>query len=130
MWAQIADTSVEELERRDNVWLGTSVGTQETVDQLVGQLAQWRHLASVLFLSVEPLLGPIEHLPLDGIDWVIVGGESGAGAREMEESWVLSVKEQCDQAGVAFFFKQWGGVNKKQTGRELLGQTWDAIPLA
>ena len=86
--------------------------------------------AKTKFLSIEPLLGPLADLDLAGIDWVIVGGESGPGARPMEEEWVLDIKRQCESAGVAFFFKQWGGVNKKKAGRRLLGRTWDALPQA
>jgi len=82
----------------------------------------------VKFLSLEPLLSDIPDLPLEGIDWVIVGGESGHNARPMKEEWVLNIKNQCDKAGVPFFFKQWGGKNKKKTGRLLLGKTYDAFP--
>jgi protein gp37 len=85
--------------------------------------------AQVRFLSVEPLLGPIPHLDLERIHWVIVGGESGPGARPMREEWVLEIRDQCRAAGVPFFFKQWGGVNKKKTGRELEGRTWDEMPV-
>src|SRR5690606_7619955 len=114
--------------RRNHVWLGTSVGTQETADVAVPRLVECRELAAVLFLSVEPLLGPIQNLPLAGIDWVIVGGESGRGARPRDEAWVLDIKTRCDDARVPFFFKQWGGVNKKRSGRELSGQNWGAVP--
>lgn len=75
--------------------------------------------ANIKFLSLEPLLGPMPELDLDSIDWVIVGGESGPGARPMNEEWVLDIRDQCVDKGVAFFFKQWGGVNKKKTGRLL-----------
>ena len=111
----------------EHVWLGTSVGTQQTAEELVPRLVQWRSLVPILFLSAEPLLERVK-LPLAGIDWVIVGGESGGGARPMEEAWVLDVKDQCEQAGVAFFFKQWGGVNKKRRGRTLLGREWNELP--
>lgn len=84
--------------------------------------------AAVRFLSVEPLLGPISNLDLRNIHWVIVGGESGPGARPMQEAWVVEIRDQCRLAGVPFFFKQWGGVNKKKTGRELQGRTWDGMP--
>ncbi len=84
--------------------------------------------AAVRFLSVEPLLEDVGKLPLDGISWVIVGGESGPGARPMNEDWVLSIREQCRAADVAFFFKQWGGVRKKAAGRSLQGRTYEAIP--
>jgi len=84
--------------------------------------------AEVRFLSCEPLLGPLENLPLAGIHWVIVGGESGPGARPMRLEWVLSIKEQCERAGVAFFFKQWGGVRKHRNGRLLLGKEYNDMP--
>ena len=84
--------------------------------------------AAVRFLSVEPLLEDLAELPLQGISWVIVGGESGPGARPMKEEWVLSIREQCAAAQVPFFFKQWGGVRKKTTGRVLRGQTYDGFP--
>lgn len=80
------------------------------------------------FLSIEPLLEDLGPINLEGIHWVIVGGESGAGARPMEKEWVLAIRDQCQQAGVAFFFKQWGGVRKKQAGRELDGKTYDEFP--
>lgn len=85
--------------------------------------------AEVRFLSVEPLIGPIDELLLDGIHWVIVGGESGPGARPIERDWVESILRQCRDAGVPFFFKQWGGPRKDRTGRELHGQTFDEMPL-
>jgi len=128
MWPTRVESSDLETNVRENVWLGTSVGTQKTAGISVPRLRAWREFVPVLFLSVEPLLGPISRLPLDGIDWVIVGGESGHDARSMEEEWVLEIKQQCDAADVAFFFKQWGGWNKKRFGRELLGQNWNALP--
>ena len=85
--------------------------------------------AAVKFLSLEPLLSPIPNLDLEDIDWVIVGGESGPGARPMDEEWALDIRDQCQQADVPFFFKQWGGVNKKKTGRELDNRTWDDMPI-
>ncbi len=85
--------------------------------------------ARVKFLSLEPLLGPLTNLDLAGIDWVIVGGESGPGARPMAPSWVKDIRDQCVEAGVPFFFKQWGGTRKKRTGRTLDGRTWDEYPL-
>jgi len=109
-----------------NVWAGVSVESAEY---------QWRidHLrrisAAVKFLSLEPLLGPLDDLRLDGIDWAIAGGESGPKARPMQADWVRSIRDQCTAAGVAFHFKQWGGVNKKRTGRVLDGRTWDELPL-
>jgi protein gp37 len=84
--------------------------------------------ARVKFLSLEPLLAPLPALNLTGINWVIVGGESGPGARPMEEAWVLDIRDQCRKGGVAFYFKQWGGVFKKRHGRLLQGRTWDEMP--
>ena len=84
----------------------------------------------VKFLSLEPLLGPLPKLDLVGIDWVIVGGESGPGARLMREEWVTSIRDQCLKAGLPFFFKQWGGVNKKRAGRLLESRTWNEMPIA
>ncbi|MDP1545408.1 MAG: DUF5131 family protein, partial [Anaerolineales bacterium] len=80
------------------------------------------------FLSVEPLLGPIPKMNLKGINWVIVGGESGPGARPLDREWVVDIKNQCLKAKVPFFFKQWGGVQKKKAGRLLDGRTWDQMP--
>ncbi|OMF24611.1 DUF5131 family protein [Paenibacillus sp. FSL H8-0259] len=108
-----------------NIWQGVSVENQKVTSRI-------DHLrntpALIKFLSVEPLIGPIENLNLDGIHWTIVGGESGYGARIMEEEWVVSIKEQCVAQNVAFFFKQWGGVQKHRTGRLLQGRTWDEYP--
>ena len=84
----------------------------------------------VKFLSLEPLLGPLPGLSLEGIDWVIVGGESGPSPRPMNPAWVLDVRNQCLAAHVPFFFKQWGGTRKKKAGRELEGRTWDEMPAA
>ena len=84
--------------------------------------------ARVRFLSIEPLLGPIPHLPLDGIAWVIVGGESGPGRRLIDAAWVREIRDQCIGAGVPFFFKQWGGHTPKARGRALDGRTWDEMP--
>lgn len=108
-----------------NVWMGVTVEAAAYATR-VDDLRVVP--AAIRFLSLEPLLGPIPDLVLDGIDWVIVGGESGPGARPMAEQWVLDIKARCEKAGVAFFFKQWGGVNKSRTGRTLLGQTWDQMP--
>jgi protein gp37 len=82
----------------------------------------------IKFHSLEPLIGPLSNLNLHGIDWVIAGGESGPKARPMEESWVTDIRDQCHAANVPFFFKQWGGVNKKKNGRTLEGQTYDEMP--
>jgi protein gp37 len=108
-----------------NVWMGVSVEDQRRAHRAVDLGAV---PASVRFLSVEPLLGPIEQLPLEGIDWVIVGGESGPGARPMRAEWVESLLSQCRKRGVPFFFKQWGGVQKHRTGRTLKGRTYDEMP--
>lgn len=109
----------------DNVWMGVSVESEAycfRIDHL-------RHIdAGIRFLSLEPLLGPIPQLDLAGIHWVIVGGESGPGARPMKEEWVTEIRDQCKKRQIPFFFKQWGGVNKKQEGRLLEGRTWDQIP--
>lgn len=109
----------------ENAWLGVTV---ENEDYLFRAEHLRRTRAAVKFLSLEPLLGPLPHLDLQGIDWVIVGGESGPGARPMQGSWVVEIRDQCLSAGVPFFFKQWGGVNKKRAGRLLEGRTWDQMP--
>jgi protein gp37 len=111
----------------DNVWLGVSV---ESADQLFRIDALRRTPAAVRFLSLEPLLGPLNGLDLNGIDWVIVGGESGPGARPMAVDWARSLRDQCVAAGVPFLFKQWGGRTPKAGGRELDGRTWDEYPTA
>jgi len=109
-----------------NVWMGVSV---ESADY-TWRIARLRRVpAAVRFLSVEPLLGPIRRLPLQGIDWVIVGGESGPGARPMDLEWARSIRDRCLSAGVPFFFKQWGGARKKRTGRTLDERTWDEMPI-
>jgi protein gp37 len=109
----------------DNVWMGVSV---ERADYLfrIDHLRQTG--AKVRFLSLEPLLGPLPGLNLEGVDWVIVGGESGPGARPMQEQWVKDIRDQCLAAEVPFFFKQWGGVFKSRNGRTLEGRTWDQMP--
>jgi protein gp37 len=110
----------------DNVWMGVSVENADYVFRI-------NHLretgAKVKFLSLEPLLGPLPHLDLGGINWVIVGGESGPGARKMDEEWVKEIRNQCLSARVPFFFKQWGGVHKKKAGRQLDGRIWDEMPV-
>jgi len=109
----------------DNVWMGVTV---ESADY-VGRIDDLRRVpAAVRFLSLEPLLGPLPDLDLTGIDWVIVGGESGPGARPMDKAWATDLRDQCLRAEVPFFFKQWGGVNKKKAGRLLDGETWDQMP--
>ncbi len=108
-----------------NVWMGVSVETERYTDRI----ERLRHIpASVRFLSLEPLLGPIPNLDLQGIHWVIVGGESGPGARPMRGEWVADIRDQCVASGVPFFFKQWGGVNKKRSGRLLEGRSWSELP--
>lgn len=108
-----------------NVWMGVSV---EDADNTF-RIDDLRNTdAHIKFLSLEPLLGPLPRLNLAGVDWVIVGGESGPGSRAMDQSWAVDIRDQCVNAGVAFFFKQWGGVNKKRTGRLLDGRTWDELP--
>ena len=108
-----------------NIWMGVSVENADVVER-VHHLQQVP--AHVRFLSVEPLIGPIDELPLQDIHWVIVGGESGPGARPIKSDWVESLHTQCNQADVPFFFKQWGGVRKDRTGRELFGRTFDEMP--
>ena len=108
-----------------NIWMGATVEN----DQAIHRIDCLRRIpAQVRFLSLEPLLGPLPRLPLAGIHWVIVGGESGPGARPMRKEWVTDLREQCVSQEVAFFFKQWGGVNKKKAGRLLGGRTWDQMP--
>jgi protein gp37 len=114
-----------ELPWSDNVWLGASI---ENAFYVHRARTLRRIPARVRFLSVEPLLGPIPRLPLQGIHWVIVGGESGPGARPMDADWVRRIRDRCRASGVPFFFKQWGGVHKHKTGRELDGRTWDEMP--
>lgn len=108
-----------------NVWMGVSVEDNRVLDRIEDLTTV---PAYIRFLSCEPLIGPIENLPLRGIQWVIVGGESGPGARFMRAEWVEMILNQCRFAGVAFFFKQWGGVRKHKTGRELHGRTYDEMP--
>ena len=108
-----------------NVWLGTSVESGDFIDRI----RVLRSIpASVRFISFEPLLGDVGKPSLRGIHWAIVGGESGPSARPMKESWVTNIRTNCEASGTAFFFKQWGGVNKKRSGRLLDGRTWDEYP--
>jgi protein gp37 len=115
----------KELRWTRNMWMGVSVENQDYWDR-VGYLRQTS--AYTKFLSLEPLLGPLEMDDLSGIHWIIAGGESGPGARQIRESWVRSIRDACIRDEVAFHFKQWGGVNKKRTGRILDGRTWDEMP--
>ena len=108
-----------------NVWLGTSIENNRWVTRADALRST---PAAVRFLSCEPLLGPLDELDLTGIDWVIVGGESGPEHRPMDPAWVREIRDRCLEAGVAFFFKQWGGRTPKSGGRELDGRTWDEMP--
>lgn len=113
------------LDLAPNVWLGVSVEN----DAYAWRIEHLRRVpAAVRFLSIEPFLGPLAKLSLKGIHWVIVGGESGHGARPMQASWVRAVRAQCRRESVPFFFKQWGGVQKGKRGRTLDGRTWDEMP--
>jgi protein gp37 len=114
-----------QLPWQSHIWMGVSVENEDykfRVDHLRATRAQ------IKFLSLEPLLGALPQLNLQGIDWVIVGGESGPRARVMRKEWVLDIRDQCLTANVAFFFKQWGGTKKKLAGRQLDGRTWDQMP--
>jgi protein gp37 len=114
-----------ELDCPPNVWMGVSVEDARVMHRVYDLQAV---PAAVRFLSCEPLLGPLDELPLEGIHWVIVGGESGPCSRQMQKDWVLSIRDQCARANVPFFFKQWGGARKDLTGRELNGRTYDEMP--
>lgn len=109
----------------ENVWMGVSI--ENTNERFRLDHLRSCH-AHIKFLSLEPLIGPLPHLDLQGIDWVIVGGESGPKARPVDIRWVLDIRDQCLQSNVPFFFKQWGGFNKKKSGRMLEGRTWDEMP--
>lgn len=114
------------LQWSENIWMGVSVENQDysfRIDHLR------KTNARIKFLSIEPLIGPIHKLDLENIDWVIVGGESGPKARVMDEQWVRIIRDECIHQGVPFFFKQWGGFNKKKNGRILDGRTWDEMPI-
>jgi protein gp37 len=108
-----------------NVWMGTTV---ESADYLPRIRSLVQIPAKIRFLSLEPLLGPMPKLPLKGIHWVIVGGESGPDARAMQSKWVFKIRDQCQKSRVPFFFKQWGGVNKSSAGREIDGHLWSEMP--
>jgi protein gp37 len=110
----------------DNVWMGVSVEDE----RVLNRIDDLRHVpAKVRFLSIEPLIGPLDDISLEGIHWAIVGGESGPRARPMKEAWVESIHRQCQLANVPFFFKQWGGKRKDLTGRTLNGQLWNEMPI-
>lgn len=108
-----------------NIWMGVSVEDCKALCRVVDLVAV---PAAVRFISCEPLLGPVNNIPLNSIDWVIVGGESGPKARPMQPEWVESIWQQCQEASIPFFFKQWGGVQKKRAGRLLHGRTYDEMP--
>lgn len=116
-----------DLDWPPNVWMGVSVENGDCVDRIDFLRTV---PAAIRFLSLEPLLGPLPNLDLTDIHWVIVGGESGPGARPMESAWVTDLRDQCQSANVPFFFKQWGGVQKSRTGRELEGRVWTQFPPA
>ena len=116
----------DKLNWTTNIWMGVSVENDKVKDR-IDFLRETN--AKVKFLSLEPLIGPLTNLNLENVHWAIVGGESGRKARPMKESWVWDIRQQCADQGVAFFFKQWGGVNKKKTGRELGGRTYDEMPI-
>lgn len=123
--AENLERNARELPWPDNIWMGVSVENADytwRIDHLRRTPAQTK------FVSLEPLLGPLDKLKLEEIDWAIAGGESGPGARSMQPEWVRSIRDQCVKAGVAFHFKQWGGVNKKRTGRTLDGRVWNEWP--
>jgi protein gp37 len=109
-----------------NIWMGVSVETADYACR-IDDLRKTK--AHTKFLSLEPLLGPIPELNLEGINWVIVGGESGPHARTINPAWVIDVRDQCQKAHIPFFFKQWGGFNKKKNGRELEGRIWSEMPI-
>ena len=113
------------LEWSPNIWMGTTVENDKYVDR-IDKLRETK--ANIKFLSCEPLLGSLKVISLEEINWVIVGGESGPKSREMKKEWVLELKDLCEKDGVAFFFKQWGGINKKKSGRMLDGKTYDQYP--
>ncbi|MFF5126532.1 DUF5131 family protein [Streptomyces syringium] len=116
----------DRLEWPQNLWMGVSVENAEQLSRADDLRAV---PAAVRFLSLEPLLGPLTGLELDGMGWVIVGGESGPGHRPMEPAWVIEIRDACRDAGVPFFFKQWGGRSPKTGGRDLQGRTWDQLPV-
>lgn len=114
-----------ELKWSHNIWMGVSVENEKVKDRI--DFLRGTN-AKVKFLSLEPLIGPLPDLNLTNIDWVIVGGESGHKPRPMDADWVIDIQEQCNKSDVAFFFKQWGGKNKKAAGRILNGRTYDEMP--
>jgi protein gp37 len=116
----------KELEWAPQIWMGVSVENEKYTHRIDDLRKTGAH---VKFLSLEPLLGPLGKLNLRKIDWAIVGGESGPGARPVDPEWVMEIRDECLRVGVPFFFKQWGGVQKNKTGRRLDGRTWDEMPV-
>ena len=123
---RLLNTSLHFAADQPHIWWGVSVENRKYGLPRIGHLRS--AAVTIRFLSIEPLLEDLGKLNLDGISWVIVGGESGPGARPMEKDWVLSIRDQCRQASVPFFFKQWGGVRKSKNGRKLEGKTYDEFP--
>lgn len=115
----------DQIDWPKNVWMGVSVENDSYLQRI--DILRNTH-AAIKFLSLEPLLGPLQNINLEGIDWVIVGGESGPYSRPIQPEWVRNIRDQCTQAHVPFFFKQWGGTNKKKSGRLLDYRTWDELP--
>ncbi|HEY5122850.1 MAG TPA: phage Gp37/Gp68 family protein [Ignavibacteria bacterium] len=113
------------FEWTENIWMGVSVED----DRVINRIANLKNTpAKIKFLSLEPLLSSLPNLNLKGIDWVIVGGESGTKSRPVQKEWIIDIKDQCEKANVEFFFKQWGGMNKKANGRELNGKVYNGMP--
>jgi len=123
---ELLTSNLAKAARQHNIWWGVSIENKKYGLQRLEDLRRSR--AAVRFLSIEPLLEDLGHIDLEGIHWVIVGGESGPGARPVKESWIVSIREQCKAANVPFFFKQWGGVQKSRAGRLLQGRTYDEFP--
>ena len=117
---------LENYDLGENIWLGVTVENNKYGHRIKNLL---KTNASVKFVSFEPLLSSIRDVDIQGIDWAIVGGESGPKARPMDEKWALEIKDKCEEFNIPFFFKQWGGVNKKKNGRKLLGRSWDNLPI-
>ena len=119
---------MDELPWSPNIWIGTSIESMRVAKR--ADTLRAISPASVRFISAEPLLGPLNDLDLEGIDWVIGGGESGAGYRRVEPAWARGLRDRCLQSGAAFFWKQWGGLTPKSGGRELDGRTWSEYPIS
>ncbi len=116
----------DKLQWGDNIWMGVSIESNEYINR-ANYLRKCG--AKIKFISIEPLIGSVDNLDYTGLDWVIVGGESGFGARPILKEWVVDVRDKCQNSNIPFFFKQWGGVNKKVAGRELDGNIYDELPL-